>query len=241
MTNTTPRAADSVGPFVLRPLVPVTVGRSTINLYSIIAGNMATHEQAHAFHINKTALLSQYIDLCVQFDALEHQLNLSATVEGVINDWLQYFYNCWCDFRTLQILSFHNTRGDEVNNTTTAADPSILLPVINGALNMCRKNVKLVCVQLSANFVNLVTIANLGPTTLRIECFIKLPQTTRQMTNEAGNAYTLTTFHGMGDLRTLTPEEIKADILDHTLQDSPVELQAASFGATSAQTDSFFI
>ena len=61
------------------------------------------------------------------------------------------------------------------------------------------------------------------------------------MTNGAGSAYTLTTFHGTGDLRTLTLEQVKADILDHTLQDGPVELQAASFGATSARTDSFSI
>ena len=87
-------------------------------------------------------------------------------VEGVINDWLWYFYDRWSDFSVLQILSFHNTRGDEVNDTTTAADPSILLPVINGALNTCRKNVKFVRVQLSANFVDLVTIANPGPTML---------------------------------------------------------------------------
>jgi len=78
MTDNTARAADSVGPFVPRALVPVTVGRSTINLYPIIDGNMATHERAHAFHINKTALLSQYINLRVQLDALGHQLNLSA-------------------------------------------------------------------------------------------------------------------------------------------------------------------
>ncbi len=82
MSDATPRAADSSRPFVLRALVPVTVGRSTINLYPVINGNMATHKQAHAFHINKTALSSQNIDLRIQLDALGHQLNLSATVEG---------------------------------------------------------------------------------------------------------------------------------------------------------------
>ncbi len=112
MTDATPRAADSVGPFVPRAFVPVTASCSMINLYPVIDGNMATHERAHAFHINKTALLSQYINLRVQLDALGHQLNLSATVEGFINDWLQYFYDRWCDFQALQILSFHNTRGN---------------------------------------------------------------------------------------------------------------------------------
>jgi hypothetical protein len=101
--------------------------------------------------------------------------------------------------------------------------------------------VKFVRVQLSVNFIDLVTIDNPGPTTLRSEYFIELPQTTRQLTNGAGSAYNLTTFHGTADLRTLTSQEIQAEILDFTLQDGPVELQAASFGATSARTDSFAI
>ena len=58
------------------------------------------------------------------------------------------------------------------------------------------------------------------------------------MTNGAGAAYNLTTFHGTADLRTLTEEQVRAEILDFTLQDGPVELQPASFGVTSARTDS---
>ena len=238
MTDAHPHAPDSGGPFIPRALVPVHVGRSTVNLYPIIDTSMATHERAHTYHINKTALLSQNIDLRVQLDALGHQLNLSATVEGVINDWLRYFYDRWCDFSVLQILSFHNTKGDEVIDTTDATDPSILLPVIDGVYAACRKNVKFVRVQLSVNFANLVTAMNPGPTTLRIEYFIELPQTTRQMTNGAGTPYNLTTFHGSSDLRTLDSQGVQREITDFTLQDGPVELQAASFGATSARTES---
>ena len=91
MTDATPRATSSGGPFAPRALVPINVGRATGNLYQIIDQSKATHERAHAFHINKTALLSQNIDLRVQLDALGHQLNLSAKVEGVITDWLRYF------------------------------------------------------------------------------------------------------------------------------------------------------
>ena len=58
------------------------------------------------------------------------------------------------------------------------------------------------------------------------------------MTNGAGAAYNLTIFHGTADLRTLTEEQVRAEILDFTLQDGPVELQPASFGDTSTQTDS---
>jgi hypothetical protein len=98
MTDATPRATSSGGPFAPRVLVLINIGRAMVNLYPIIDQSMATHERAHAFHINKTALLSQNIDLRVQLDALGHQLNLSAKVEGVITDWLRYFYDRWCDF-----------------------------------------------------------------------------------------------------------------------------------------------
>ena len=241
MTDNSPRPASSSGPFAPRALVPVNIGRGMVNLYPIIDQTMATHERAHAFHINKTALSSQNVDLRVQLDALGHQLNLSATVDGVINDWLRYFYDRWCDFTHLQILSFHNTQGDEVNNTTTAADPSVLLPAQNGPVADCRKNVKFVRVQSSVNFIDLNVLDDPGPTTLRIEYFIELPQTTVQLTNGAGTAYNLTTFHGTADLRTLSSPEVQAQILNYTLQDGPVELQAASFGATGARTESFAI
>ena len=52
-----------------------------------------------------------------------------------------------------------------------------------------------------------------------------LPQTSKPMTNDAGAAYNLTTFHGTADLRTLTEEEVRAEILDYTFQDGLVELQ----------------
>ena len=58
------------------------------------------------------------------------------------------------------------------------------------------------------------------------------------MTNGAGAAYNLTTFHVTADLLTLTEEQVRAEILEFTLQDGPVELQPANFGITSARTDS---
>ena len=91
------------------------------------------------------------------------------------------------------------------------------MPVIDGAYGTCRKNVKFVHVQLSVNFVDLVTAVNPGPTTLRIEYFIELPQTTRQMTNGAGTVYNLTTFHGASKLRSLDAQDVQHEITDFTL------------------------
>ena len=115
--------------FAPKTLVPVSVGRTTVNLYPVVDTTMQVHERAHAFQINKTALASQAIELRVMLDALGAQLNLSASVEGMIEEWLRLFQDSWFDFSLLQILSFHNDAGGQVNDTTTAADPAILLPL----------------------------------------------------------------------------------------------------------------
>ncbi len=52
---------------------------------------MPPHERAHAFHINNTTLAAQNINTRLQLDALGIQLNLSATVDGTINDWFRFF------------------------------------------------------------------------------------------------------------------------------------------------------
>ena len=44
-------------PFAPRAFVLVNVGRTAVNLYPVIDISMPPHEQAHAFHINVTALI----------------------------------------------------------------------------------------------------------------------------------------------------------------------------------------
>jgi hypothetical protein len=201
---------------------------------------MLPHKHAHAFHINKTALATQNNDIRLQLDALGTQLNLSATVDGTINDWFRFFYDSWFDFSKLTILSFHNIKGDIVQDTMDAADPAILLPIQNGVLADCRKKeIKFVHVQLMLDFSPLVNITPIaGPTILRAKFYIELPQTSRQLLNGTGTAYNLLTFHGPSDLRTLSPAEIQAQLLDVTFQDGPVDLQPACFNLSSARTDS---
>ena len=77
--------------FAPKTLVPVLVGRTTVNLYPVVDTTMLVHKHAHAFQINKTALLLQALDLCVMLDALGAQLNFSASVEGMIREWLWFF------------------------------------------------------------------------------------------------------------------------------------------------------
>jgi hypothetical protein len=70
---------------------------------------------------------------------------------------------------------------------------------------------------------------------------MELPQDTRAMTNGAGAAYTLVSFLGVDDLRTLPPQMVKTQILSPVHQDGPVMLAASDFNLTNANTDSVSI
>jgi hypothetical protein len=140
----------------------------------------------------------------------------------------------------LTILSFHNVKGDIVPDMMEAGNPTILLPVQDGLLANCRKKyVKFVRIQFALDYSPLVNVTTqAGPTILRAEYYIKLQQMSRQLFNWQHTAYNLLTFHGPGDLRTLSPAEIQAQILDMMFQNGPVNLQPACFNLSSARTDS---
>ena len=74
-----------------RTLVAVCIGSTSVNLFPVVDETMEVHERAYTFHVNKAALAPQTITPCLQIDALGNQLNLPATVDGVIHDWLRYF------------------------------------------------------------------------------------------------------------------------------------------------------
>jgi hypothetical protein len=132
-------------PFASCTLVPVSIGRTTVNLYQCVDSSMQPHKHAHAYHINLTALKSQNIEPRLQLKALSHQLNLQATVDGVISNWSCFFHDRWYDFSHLQILSFHSANGNGNKTMTAAADSNILLPVQNGNIaDCCQPSIKFV-------------------------------------------------------------------------------------------------
>jgi hypothetical protein len=67
------------------------------------------------------------------------QLNASLTVKGILSGLRCFFQELWMDFRHLSILSLHNSQGARMDNTTTAADAQVLLPIQNGSLAGCCK------------------------------------------------------------------------------------------------------
>jgi hypothetical protein len=130
-------------PFAPHSLVPVPVGRTTVNLYPVIDPSMQVHKRAHPFQINKTTLAPLPVDLQFQLNVLGQQLNLATMVGGIRNDWHCFFHNSWYDFSCLEILSVHNDAGNQINNTKTVSNTTILLTVVNGAVTLCRQpNIK---------------------------------------------------------------------------------------------------
>jgi hypothetical protein len=107
---------------------------------------MPVYEGAHAFQVNKTALTNaRGVEISEILDAFGAQVNSSSTVEGLISAWRQYFQERWMDFTHLAILSFHQSNGNRIDDTTVAGSPKVLLPIINGpAAACCKPNVKFV-------------------------------------------------------------------------------------------------
>ena len=227
------------------PLDPVDVriGTMTVKLYPKITAAMPVHERAHAFQVNKSALKDLPADFRLVIDAFGAQLNASSTVEGILSDWRRYFQERWMNFNNLSILSFHTSNGDRIDTTTTAGDAAILLPVQNGNLPACRQqDVRFARVQCTLDFAHLTTVDPYPVATiLRVSYYIELPQTSRAMTNGVGAAYTLVSFLGVDDIRTLSPEVMKSDILTPVHQDGPIMLAASDFNLTHANTETHAI
>ena len=220
-------------------LVDVPVGRMIVKLYPKISPAMPVHKCAHAFQVNKTALKDLPTGLRLMIDAFGAHLNVSLTIEGILSHLHQYFNKHWMDIAYFAILSFHNLQGNCIDNTTIAGNPQILLPIQDGAQNASQsQDVLFVCVQCTLDFAVLVT-AHPYPVipTLRVSYYIKMLQESCTMTNGRGGAYTLVSFLGVDDLCTLTPNEVKTDILNPVLQNGLVLLQASDFNLQTVNTN----
>ncbi len=133
---------------------------------------------------------------------------------------------------------FHSNAGTQVNKTTTTDNLAVLLPVVDGELATCRKQVHFVCVQLNLDFSSLVCAGLQDATVLRVKYCIKLPQGFCDMQNGNRGAYCLTTVLGPDDLRAIPTADVAPDILFTTLQDGPLNLLCPKFNLSSANADS---
>jgi hypothetical protein len=237
----TPHDTQTVYKMGFAPLDPVDVpvGKMIVKLYPKIIPLMPMHERAHAFQVNKSALKDLPTNLRLVIDAFGAQLNASSTVKGILSNWRCFFQEHWIDFGHLLILSFHNSQGARMDNTTTATNAQVLLPIQNGPLAGCPKqDVQIVQVQCTLDFASLITVDPYPiSSTLRVMDYIELPQSSQGIMNGSGVAYNLNSYLGPADLRTLTLEVVRTTILNPVLQDGPVLLEASNFNLQNANTN----
>ncbi len=126
--------------FVPKEEVSVPVGKTHATLYPKLDSSMPIWERAHAYHVNKTAIMNLNVGVQLQLDTLGSQLNMSSVIDGCKADWLDYYQEHWMDFQhNLTILSFHDSAGRVIpsQNCSTAADPLVLKPIQDGNLDQC--------------------------------------------------------------------------------------------------------
>jgi hypothetical protein len=173
-------------------------------LYPKVHVEMSDPEKAMAYQQNKTALASTNLDQRTRILALAKRLDLMLTAESSLANWEQKRMKNRANFKYLFIILWHDPKGNPINNTATAVDPAILLPVQDGTRTQCHSaGVKFVRVQLSLDFAILGTIPAATNTALCGEYYIQLSQSTVQLTNTVGSQYNLNTFQGPSDIRTL--------------------------------------
>jgi hypothetical protein len=115
--------------FTPQVLNEIHVGSVTAKMYPKILPTMAVFERVHTFQVNKTALTNLQANLRLVFDGFGGQLNDISTVDGINSDWKHHFNKHWHDFNNLTILSFHNSAGNQINDTTLPGNPQVLLPI----------------------------------------------------------------------------------------------------------------
>jgi hypothetical protein len=145
----------------------------------------------------------------------------------------------WYDPANLRILSFHNSTGTRINNTTVAGNPTILLPVMDGPLAACRQqDMHFVCVQVSLDFAHLLGAGHISHTVLKSMYYLELPQQSANIMNGAGAACILSTYQGPVNIKTMFAREVSKNIIGPCLQRSPIALSGADFNLQEANIDS---
>jgi hypothetical protein len=149
---------------------------------------MSIAEQAHAFHVTKSALHTVPLPPDVHLETFGSYMNSSSVVDGLKFDFHEHLCENWFDMNHLTIMSFHDSAGTAMPDAVTAADAAILKPVVPGPINNCRHpDVRFVRLQLVLDFRTLCTAARPADnTTLRASYYLELPQSLVVVNNGHG-------------------------------------------------------
>jgi len=106
--------------FTQKALVPVKVSGISVTLYPLLDASMSAAERAHGYHVCKSNLLASTLPPRQILNAMGQQTGQSAVVDGAVAGLLRHFHDHWRNFRNLTILSWHDSTGAIMNNTTVA-------------------------------------------------------------------------------------------------------------------------
>ena len=120
-------------PFTPKKQETGSVGRTSVSLYPKIDGLWSDAEKAMVYQQIRTALATTNLDQRTWILTLADRLDLMTSAKSNLADWERRLNGHWADFAHLTILSWHNTAGTPINDTTMEDDPSILKPVQNSA------------------------------------------------------------------------------------------------------------
>jgi hypothetical protein len=231
-----PSTIEATG-FTPQDLVEIRVSSVTAEVYSKILPTMAVFECVHIFQVNKTALTNLQANLRLVFDAFGRQLNATSIVDSIYSDCKRHFNEHWHAVNNLTILSFHNSAGSQINNTTLPGNPQVLLHIQDKNLaNCCSQDVCFVHVKCTLNFTSRQhMVCNPTPPILCVSYYFELPQSTCALTSGNGQAYTLVAYAGPEDFRNLSHANVQLQILAACMQDSPILLKASNFNLPSAK------
>jgi hypothetical protein len=171
-----PFSIEATG-FIPQDFIKICVGTVTAKVYPKILPAMAVFGHAHAFQVNKTALTNLQANLHLVFDAFGGQLNTTSTVDNVYSDWKRFFNEHWHNSNNLTILSFHNSAGNQIRDTTLTGNPQVLLPIHDGNLVNCHsQDVCFVCVKCTLDFTSRQhMVCNPTPLILYVSYYFELP------------------------------------------------------------------
>jgi hypothetical protein len=81
--------------------------------------------------------------------------SITSTINSIYSDWKHHFNKHWHNFSNLTVLFFHNSAGNQINNTTLPGNPQVLLPIQDGNLaHCCSQDVRFVRVKCTLNFTS---------------------------------------------------------------------------------------
>ena len=234
-----PPASQDGGGLLMKlvELEEVRVEKSKIMLPKKLDGTETDQKRAVVFYATTGKLINAKKEITAQarVKAVATICNMSHIGDLNIKVIEDAAYEAVWDPSNWTIKSFHSSSGARLNTCTTN-DPQVLLPIgdtVTDWPQAGRRSSDITFVRVDVK-VNLDGITKTTDPPIHQETFIELPKEVHSIKNGAGTVIEYTSCILPDDLRTWTPEFLKAEVLEKTYQTKVAGIEPAAFGSTSA-------